>query len=133
MGTDLRDGRLIVTVPVSDIERARAFYEDVLGLQHEATSEAGVLCRTGDGRVLLYSSAGAAPEHTLAGLEVDALEPVMTALRAAGVQFEDYDLPGLRTVDQIAWIGPERAAWFHDSEGNVLSISEPWRDGGSDG
>ena len=55
----------------------------------------------------------------------------MASLRTSGVQFEDYDLPGLRTVDQIAWIGPERAAWFRDSEGNALSISEPWRDEGA--
>jgi catechol 2,3-dioxygenase-like lactoylglutathione lyase family enzyme len=129
VGTGLRDARVIATIPVRDVERARAFYVEVLGFQHEATSEAGILCRAGDGRLLLYSSSGAPPQHTLAGFEVDALEPVMASLRARGVQFEDYDLPGLRTVEQIAWIGPERAAWFLDSEGNVLSISEPWRDG----
>jgi hypothetical protein len=64
--------------------------------------------------------------HTLAGFEVDRLEPVMDALMQGGVAFEDYDFPGLRTMDHIAWIGPERAAWFRDSEGNILSISEPW-------
>jgi catechol 2,3-dioxygenase-like lactoylglutathione lyase family enzyme len=128
VGTDLRDAGVITTIPVRDLERARAFYVDVLGFQHEATSEAGVLCRAGDGRLLLYASSGAPPQHTLAGFEVAALEPVIASLRALGVQFADYDLPGLRTIDQIAWIGPERAAWFRDSEGNVLSISEPWRD-----
>ena len=127
MVTNLRDATLIATIPVRDLDRARAFYLDVLGLEHAATSDAGALCLSGGGQVLLYSSAGAPPEHTLAGFEVDALEPVIESLKGRGVRFEDYDLPGLRTVDHIAWIGPERAAWFRDSEGNILSISEPWR------
>jgi catechol 2,3-dioxygenase-like lactoylglutathione lyase family enzyme len=124
----LREAGLIVTIPVADLERSRAFYEDVLGFEHIATSEAGVLCRAGDGRLLLYHSAAPAPAHTLAGFEVAELEPVIRALTERGVTFEQYDFPGLRTVDHIAWIGPERAAWFRDSEGNVLSISEPWRE-----
>ncbi len=127
MVTNLRDATLIATIPVRDLDRARAFYVDVLGLEHAATSDAGVLCRSGSSLVLLYSSAGAPPEHTLAGFEVEALEPVIESLKARGLSFEEYDLPGLRTVDHIAWIGPERAAWFRDSEGNFLSISEPWR------
>lgn len=126
--TDLRGAALIATIPVGDLNRARAFYEDVLGFTHESTSDAGVLCKTGDGRILLYHSSAATPGHTLAGFEVDHLEPVIESLKDRGVRFEDYDLPGMRTVDHIAWIGPERAAWFRDSEGNVLSISEPWRE-----
>lgn len=124
---DLGRARLIATIPVRDPARAQVFYVEVLGLEHEATSEAGVLLRVGEARVLLYESAAPAPAHTLAGFEVERLEPVMLRLRARGVEFLDYDYPTLRTVDQIAWIGPERAAWFHDSEGNTLSISEPWR------
>jgi catechol 2,3-dioxygenase-like lactoylglutathione lyase family enzyme len=128
MVTDLRSSGLIATIPVADLDRARAFYETVLGFEHVAASEAGVLCRAGDGRVLLYHSTAPGPGHTLAGFEVDRLEPIIETMTARGVQFEDYALPGLRTVDHIAWIGPERAAWFRDSEGNVLSISEPWQD-----
>jgi catechol 2,3-dioxygenase-like lactoylglutathione lyase family enzyme len=126
MTATLRSSGLIVTIPVADLDRARAFYEDVLGFEFVASSEAGVLCRAGDGRVLLYHSAAPTPGHTLAGFEVGRLEPVIDALTQRGVAFEDYDFPGLRTVDHIAWIGPERAAWFRDSEGNILSISEPW-------
>jgi catechol 2,3-dioxygenase-like lactoylglutathione lyase family enzyme len=126
MTADLRSAGLIVTIPVADLDRAREFYEGILGFEHVETSEAGVLCRAGDGRVLLYHSTAPAPGHTLAGFEVDRLEPIIDALTQGGVAFEDYDFPGLRTVDHIAWIGPERAAWFRDSEGNILSISEPW-------
>jgi catechol 2,3-dioxygenase-like lactoylglutathione lyase family enzyme len=127
MDTDLRSAGLIVTIPAADLDRARSFYEAVLGFGHLATSEAGVLLQIGSGRVLLYHSQAPSPSHTVAGFEVDRLEPVIATLQAAGVSLEEYDLPGLRTVDGIAWIGPERAAWFRDSEGNILSISEPWR------
>lgn len=133
VGMDLGDARLIATIPVSDLERARSFYEGILGFRHAATSEAGVLLSAGVGRLLLYASSGVPPQHTLAGFEVDLLDPVMGSLRNGGVRFEDYDLPGLRTIDQVAWIGPERAAWFRDSEGNILSISESWRDEGPGG
>jgi len=124
---DLRAAGLITTIPVADFDRAFSFYTGVLGFEHLQTSEAGVLLRARDGRVLLYSSSAAPPGHTLAGFEVNRLEPVIETLVSRGVTFEDYDFPGLKTVDHIAWIGPERAAWFHDSEGNILSISEPWQ------
>jgi catechol 2,3-dioxygenase-like lactoylglutathione lyase family enzyme len=126
MTADLRSAGLIATIPVADLDRARAFYVDILGFDVLESSEAGVLCRAGDGRLLLYHSTAPAPGHTLAGFEVSRLEPVIDALTLRGVAFEEYDFPGLRTIDHIAWIGPERAAWFRDSEGNILSISEPW-------
>ena len=127
----LRSAKVIATIPVRDRDRARAFYVDVLAFDLEAESEAGVLCRAGDGRVLLYESAARPPEHTVAGFEVEQLELAISALERHGVRFEDYDFPSLRTVDHVAQIGPERAAWFRDSEGNILSISEPWGAGGS--
>jgi catechol 2,3-dioxygenase-like lactoylglutathione lyase family enzyme len=125
--TDLRTAALIATIPVADLDRASTFYTDVLGFEHLQTSEAGVLLRSADGRLLLYRSSAPAPLHTLAGFEVERLEPVIAVLIERGVAFADYDFPTLKTVDHIAWIGPERAAWFRDSEGNILSISEPWR------
>ena len=126
MSADLRSAGLIVTIPAADLERALAFYRDVLGFEHLRTSDAGALLTTGLGRVLLYRSSAPAPSHTLAGFEVERLEPIIESLKARGVIFDDYDFPGLRTVDHVAWIGPERAAWFRDTESNVLSISEPW-------
>jgi catechol 2,3-dioxygenase-like lactoylglutathione lyase family enzyme len=118
---------MIATIPVADLVRARAFYVEVLGFAYLATSAAGVMCGAGDGRILLYPSAAEPPTHTLVGFEVEQLEPVIETLTRLGVQFENYDVPTLRTVDHIGWIGPERATWFRDSEGNILSISEPWR------
>jgi len=124
----LPTARFICPIPVGDRERARRFYAETLGLRVIDESAAGVLLEAGDGgRILLYESAAVeGPGHTVAGWEVPALEPVIERLEGLGVTFEDYDLPGLRTEDHIAWIGPERAAWFRDSEGNILAISEPW-------
>ena len=73
--------------------------------------------------------------HTQMGWEVDDIEAAVRELRARGVKFEEYDLPGLRTVDGIAEIAGnypskgtgERGAWFHDSEGNLLGIGQPVR------
>jgi catechol 2,3-dioxygenase-like lactoylglutathione lyase family enzyme len=120
--------RFICPIPVADLEGARAFYTETLGLSFEDESEAGILVVADGGtRILLYRSPGGAPPtHTVAGWEVPKLEPVIEGLKARGVRFEDYDLPGLRTEHHVAWIGPERAAWFRDSEGNILAINEPW-------
>lgn len=123
------DATFICPIPVTDLDRARAFYSEALGLGIVDESEAGVLLTLAGGgaRLLLFRSASETPPgHTLAGWEVQSLESVITELESRGVSFEDYDLPGLRTENHIAWIGPERAAWFRDSEGNVLAISEPW-------
>ncbi len=124
----LQSATFICPIPVVDPERARAFYEETLGLPFVAESEAGVLVGlAGGARILLYRSPGGSPPtHTVAGWEIPELEPLIARLEAAGVVFEDYDLPGLKPENHIAWIGPERAAWFRDSEGNVLAISEPW-------
>lgn len=118
----------ICPIPVKDPARARGFYTHALGLTVVDESAAGTLLAVGESaRILLFQSASdTPPAHTLAGWEVSSLEPVIEALEARGVEFEDYDLPGLKTENHIAWIGPERAAWFRDSERNVLAISEPW-------
>ena len=129
----LAEATFICPIPVADIDRATRFYRDTLGLPFVDASDAGVLLGVAGGaRILLYrSSAGDPPSHTVAGWEVRSLEAEIARLEALGVGFEDYDLPGLRTENHIAWLGPERAAWFKDTEGNVIAISEPWIERGS--
>ncbi|CAN5343249.1 MAG: VOC family protein [Actinomycetota bacterium] len=114
------------TIPVADMERAKAFYRDRLGLDPVKETDQWVTYRSGDSVFQLYPSAGAGSAgHTLGGWVVDDLDAAVAALRADGVDFEEYDLPGLRTVDGIATLGEvERAAWFRDSEGNILAVSE---------
>jgi catechol 2,3-dioxygenase-like lactoylglutathione lyase family enzyme len=124
-------------LPVQDLERARAFYSDKLGLEPAEERPGGLRYRCGSGAFALFASAGAAAgTHTQMSWEVTDLEATVAALRARGVVFEEYDLPGLKTVGGIAdvegnypsrgGIG-EKAAWFRDSEGNLLGIGQPVR------
>ena len=124
---DLRQAGLIATIAVGDLIQARAFYEEILGFAHIATFRGRRPSPGGRRPHPALPQRGAGTRTTLAGFEVGSLEPVMASLKPRGIRFEDDDVPDLKTVDQVAWIGPERAAWFRDSEGNVLSLGEPWR------
>jgi catechol 2,3-dioxygenase-like lactoylglutathione lyase family enzyme len=123
-------------LPAQDLTRARAFYRDQLGLEPVEERPGGLRYRCGSGSFAIFTSAGAAAgTHTQMGWEVEDLEATVAALRARGVVFEEYDLPGLKTVGGIARIEGnypskgigERAAWFKDSEGNLLGIGQPIR------
>lgn len=123
-------------LPAQDLERARAFYAEKLGLEPVEERPGGLRYRCGNGYFAVFASAGAAAgTHTQMGWEVDDLEATVAALRARGVVFEEYDLPGIRTVNGIADIDGnypskgtgERGAWFRDSEGNLLGIGQPIR------
>ncbi|MGH9161214.1 MAG: VOC family protein, partial [Vicinamibacteraceae bacterium] len=96
----------------------------------------GLRYRCGSGSFALFESVGAASgSHTQMGWEVVDIEATVAALRARGVVFEKYDLPGLKTVNGIAEIAGnypskgfgEKGAWFKDSEGNLLGIGQALR------
>ena len=124
-------------LPAQDLERARAFYAEKLGLQPVEERPGGLRYRCGNSWFVLFTSAGApSGTHTQMGWEVDDIEATVAELRARGVVFEEYDLPGIRTVDGIAEIAGnypskaavgEKGAWFRDSEGNLLGIGQPVR------
>jgi catechol 2,3-dioxygenase-like lactoylglutathione lyase family enzyme len=123
-------------LPVQDLERARSFYAEKLGLEPVGERPGGLLYRCGKGSFALFLSAGAAAgTHTQMGWEVADIEATVTALRSRGVVFEEYDLPGLKTVNGIAQIAGnypskgtgEKGAWFKDSEGNLVGIGQPVR------
>jgi catechol 2,3-dioxygenase-like lactoylglutathione lyase family enzyme len=124
-------------IPAQSLERARRFYAERLGLEPVEERPGGLRYRCGGGSFSLFQSAGAASgEHTQMAWEVDDLEATFAELRRRGVIFEVYDLPGLKTVGGIAEISGnypstrasgERAAWFRDSEGNLLGIGQPIR------
>ncbi len=111
------------TIPAKDLDGTRKFYEGVLGLQVVMENPAGITYRSGDSVVSLYPTefAGTA-QHTLGGFIVDDIEAAVADLRARGVMFEEYDMPGLKTENGIAELGGERGAWFKDPEGNILSV-----------
>jgi catechol 2,3-dioxygenase-like lactoylglutathione lyase family enzyme len=122
----LADAPVHPTIPASDLERAKRFYRDTLGFQVSIEMDEGVRFECGGGTHLYVyptPSAGQAA-HTLAAWEVADLDAEMAGLRGRGVTFEEYDLPGLKTVDGVAEFGRLRGAWFKDSEGNILGVTE---------
>jgi catechol 2,3-dioxygenase-like lactoylglutathione lyase family enzyme len=133
----LRDSDVATRLPAQDLERARAFYAEKLGLEPVEGRPGGLRYECGSGRFSLFESAGVASgDHTQMAWEVDDIESVVAQLRSQGVVFEEVDVPGLRTVDGIADVEGnypsargvgERAAWFRDSEGNLLGIGQPVR------
>ena len=111
------------TIPAKDLDGTRRFYEDVLGAQVLMEDPGGILYRSGDSTFSLYPTeyAGTAA-HTLGAFVVSDVDKAVADLRAKGVTFEEYDLPGMKTVDGIAELGGFKGAWFKDPEGNILSV-----------
>jgi catechol 2,3-dioxygenase-like lactoylglutathione lyase family enzyme len=133
----LEHGDVAARIPAQDLERARAFYADKLGLQPSEERPGGLRYRCGNGWFSIFESSGAASgAHTQMGWEVDDIEATVAELRRRGVVFEEVDLPGLKTVNGIAEVAGnypssgatgEKAAWFRDSEGNLLGMGQPIR------
>ncbi|HEX6468180.1 MAG TPA: VOC family protein [Streptosporangiaceae bacterium] len=131
----LSRSRVAARLPAQDLQRARAFYADKLGLEPIDERPGGLLYECGGCHFALFASAGAAAgTHTQMAWTVDDIDAVVAGLRARGVVFEEYDGPGLKTVDGIAHVTgnypstgavAERGAWFRDSEGNLLAIGQP--------
>jgi predicted enzyme related to lactoylglutathione lyase len=123
-----------VRLPAQDLDRARRFYADVLGLEPAETRPGGLSYECGGTSFVVYQSQGKpSGEHTQMGFYVADIETTVAELRRRGVQFEDIDVPGMRTVNGIADIEGnypstgaigERGAWFHDSEGNLLGVGQ---------
>jgi catechol 2,3-dioxygenase-like lactoylglutathione lyase family enzyme len=131
----LKRGRVATRIPARDLQRARSFYADKLGLEPNEARPGGLLYHCGEGEFALFESTGAASgDHTQMAWEVEDIEATVATLRARGVVFEEYDLAGLKTVNGIAEVAGnypskggvgELAAWFRDSEGNLLGIGQP--------
>lgn len=120
----LGDRRCNTTIPAGDLRRAKEWYRDKLGLEPFDENEQGVWYRCGEGSIFaLYpTQVAGATQHTVMAWATSDLEADMADLRARGVTFEEYDLPGLTTRDGIADFGPYRGAWFKDGEGNTLLL-----------
>jgi catechol 2,3-dioxygenase-like lactoylglutathione lyase family enzyme len=130
----LKPRSVATRLPAQDLNRARAFYAEKLGLEPSEERPGGLLYRCAGAEFGLFESAGASPgTFTQMGWTVDDIDATVAELRSRGVVFEEYDLPGLTTVNGIADIAGnypskgsgERAAWFRDSEGNMLGIGQP--------
>ncbi len=123
----LKDARVGAALPCADIDRAKAFYADKFGLDpDDKSSDGGYVYRCADGTIFsLFPSSGAASgTHTQLAFMVSDFDAEIADLRSRGVTFEEYDLPGFKTVDGVADLGGERGVWVKDSEGNLITIGE---------
>ena len=122
-------GKSAVTtiLPVVDMNRARDFYEKKLGLSPRGFAADGNFvfeCGGEASIALIPKPQGTKAEHTALSFEVGDIASEIVDLQGRGVAFEDYDLPGLRTVEHVCVIGSDRAAWFKDTEGNFLCLHQ---------
>jgi catechol 2,3-dioxygenase-like lactoylglutathione lyase family enzyme len=130
----LSNAKTATRLPAQDLERARAFYSEKLGLDPVDERPGGLLYRCSSGEFALFASAGASSgSFTQMGFEVEDIDATVAELKRRGVVFEEYDLPGMKTVGGIADIegnypiknaSGERGAWFRDSEGNMLGVGQ---------
>jgi catechol 2,3-dioxygenase-like lactoylglutathione lyase family enzyme len=121
--TMLSEFLAVTTLVVTDIDRAKAFYQDELGLT--LLEETPATCRFGAGKgsqLSIRRGQPAASGQTVMHFEVEDIEAVVRDLTSQGVTFEEYETP--KTVNFIAQFGPARGAWFKDPAGNVLGLRE---------
>jgi len=132
----LNDFPISARLPAADIERARQWYREKLGLEPSIAGPMGDLWyETGGTWFLVYQTqAAGTARNTAAGWQVKGIEEVMAGLRARGVVFEDYDFgPEFHTVDGLLVLPNGKAAWFTDSEGNIIELAEPLDEGSTPG
>ena len=124
----LASSAVAVMLPVEDVDRARKFYEEKLGLKYDGQNMEGSAMFALDGGatlVLLPRPGGSRADSTAMSWAVDDVENEVSELESRGVTFEDYDTPDLKTVDHIASFGDFKSAWFLDPDGNVLCVHTP--------
>jgi catechol 2,3-dioxygenase-like lactoylglutathione lyase family enzyme len=121
---NMLDGATVhTTLPVLDMERASRFYEEKVGARRAESMTGGSFFYVGDTYFTLYPTPNAQRGgHTQMGIRVADARAAVEELRGRGVQFEEYDLPGLRTNDGIAEMESVTAAWFKDTEGNTIGV-----------
>ena len=131
----LKDGKVAARIPVQDLQRAKKFYAEKLGLEPSEERPGGLLYCHANGEFALFESSGSASgDHTQMGWEVEDIEATVEQLRTRGLVFKEYDFPGLRTVNGITEVVGnypskggvgEKAAWFRDIDGNLFGIGQP--------
>lgn len=130
----LGGGDVATRLPAQDLDRARRFYSEKLGLEPAEERPGGLryLCRSGE-FAIFQSSGEPSGAHTQMAWDVDDLDTTVAELRRRGVVFEEYDVPGLKTEDGIATVEGnypskggvgERGVWFYDSEGNLIGMGQ---------
>jgi len=112
-------------IPVTNVSRARKFYEEKVGLRPKEEYAGGVIYECGGAEVFMYPTSNAGTSKaSQAYWQVENVEAEVTELKARGVTFEEYDMPGVTMKNSIATAGGAKTAWFKDTEGNILAVSQ---------
>jgi len=121
----LKDAPIIAYIPVADVARARKFYEQIVGLVAKEEYAGGVVYECGGAAAFLYPTPNAGTSKaSQAFWSVQDVEAEVAELKKRGVRFEEYDMPGLKTQNGIATGGGAKTAWFKDTEGNIMAVSQ---------
>jgi catechol 2,3-dioxygenase-like lactoylglutathione lyase family enzyme len=121
----LDNSMIVATIPVTDLDRAKRFYGETLGLRLLWENPASVRFACGGGTELsIFRRAPSRADHTLAHFEVSDIEAAVRDLEGRQVEFVDYSEGPLKTTGHIAQLGPARGAWFHDPDGNTLGLRQ---------
>jgi len=126
----LTKSHITTILPVKQMDRARRFYEEKLGLMPQGAHDDGsfvMRCSDGGTVSLVPKPEGTKAEHTALSFEVKNIDAEIKDLEGHGVRFEDYDLPGLKTRNHVFSTTDEKCAWFTDPEGNILCIHQELR------
>jgi catechol-2,3-dioxygenase len=120
----LQNASAMAVIPVGDLGRARTFYEKMLGLKPQdlLESEGEVVYSIGTSKLLVYQTQAARGEATKVVMLVEDLTQEMSDLKNHGVVFEDFDLPGLKTVNGVVEREGDKGAWFKDLDGNYIGL-----------
>jgi catechol 2,3-dioxygenase-like lactoylglutathione lyase family enzyme len=119
----LKDATVFATIAVRDAQLAKDFYQNTLGLRLVDENAAGCMYESGSGKLFVYQSPTAGTSQaTSAAWEVDDIEAVVDELQQRGVVFEQYDIPDADVNGYVYTLGPQKAAWFTDPDGNILSV-----------
>lgn len=120
----LEKSNVIATIAVSDMSKAKTFYENVLGLSVNDENDGGVMYSSGSSKLFVYNSSTAGTgQATCATWKVDDVAKSVDELKANGVTFEHYDFPGSTREGDVHIMGGMQAAWFKDPDGNILCVS----------
>ena len=121
----LRNAPIRAYIPASNIPRARRFHEEIVGLQPKEEYAGGVVYECGGAGVFMYPTPNSGTSKaSQAFWQVNDVEAEVAELKARGVKFEEYDVPGMTMKNSIMTGGGAKTAWFKDTEGNILAVSQ---------
>lgn len=121
----LGDKEVCGVIAVKDIAKAKQFYTETLGLKVDKEDAGGILLSSGNSsKLFIYPSEFAGTNKaTAVAWNVDNVEEIVEALKGKGISFEHYDsLPGVKLEGDIHVMGPAKAVWFKDPDGNILNV-----------